>query len=68
MHEVQGQHDHLHNEVGVVDVAAFALPGALVVQVPEVNGVAEGRKEGGGSSVTENTCLSCAFAEAFVRL
>lgn len=68
MHEVQGQHDHLHYEVGVVDVAAFAFPGALVVQIPEVNGVAEGmRKAGGDCSVTENTCLSCAFAERLVR-
>lgn len=68
MHEVQGEHDHLHDEVGVVDVAAFAFPGALVVQIPEVNGVAKGtRKAGGDCSVTENTCLSCAFAERFVR-
>ena len=39
VHKVQGQHRQLHDEVSVVDVGTLTLPGAWVVQIPQVNGV-----------------------------
>lgn len=39
MHQVKAEEGELHNEVSIVDIGAFALPGAFMVQVPQVNGV-----------------------------
>lgn len=40
--KVQEEHGQLHDEVGVVHVGSFVLPGPRVLQVPQVNGVPVG--------------------------
>ena len=39
MHQVKAEEGKLHNEICVVDVGAFALPGPFMIQVPQVNRV-----------------------------
>lgn len=39
MHQVKAEVGEFHNEVSIVDIGAFALPGAFMVQVPQVNRV-----------------------------
>lgn len=44
--EIQEEHSQLHGEVCVVDVGALALPGAWMLQVPQMNGVSEWKNFG----------------------
>lgn len=39
MHQVEAKQAQLHDEVCVVNIGAFTFPGALMVQVPQVDGV-----------------------------
>lgn len=39
MHQVQAENGQLHDKVSVIDIWALVFPGALMVQVPQVNGV-----------------------------
>lgn len=39
MHQVKAEEGELHNEVSIVDIGAFALPSAFMVQIPQVNRV-----------------------------
>lgn len=34
MHQIKAKEGKLHNKVSIVDIGAFALPGAFMVQVP----------------------------------
>lgn len=34
MHQIKAKEGELHNKVSIVDIGAFALPGAFMVQVP----------------------------------
>lgn len=41
MHQVKAKQAQLHDEVRVVNIGALTFPGALMVQVPQVDGVPE---------------------------
>lgn len=43
VNKVQKEHSQLHDEVCVVDICSFILPGPRMLQIPEVNGVSEKR-------------------------
>lgn len=51
VNEIQKEHSQLHDEVCVVDICPLALPGPWVLQIPQMNGVAERKRHGYKSQV-----------------